>query len=98
MTNRPKGGRKDEKYEIMYIIRPSLGTRKIKETISYFNDVLTSNNANILELKEWVYRDLAYEIDKFHKGYYVWLLVEGHWCVSEFNRLVRINETLFVTS
>ena len=84
-----------KKYEIMYIIRPSLEPEKIKETISYFNDVLTSNNANILELKEWGLRDLAYEIDKFHKGYYVWLLVEaGTDAVSEFNRLIRINENI----
>ena len=47
------------KYEIMYIIRPSLESEAIKEVVAYFNEVLTSNNANVLEFKEWGLRDLA---------------------------------------
>lgn len=84
-----------KKYEIMYIIRPTLEEERIKEVINYFNEILTNNGANVLELKEWGLRDLAYEIDHHRKGYYVWLLVEaGNEAVDEFNRLVRINEDI----
>lgn len=84
-----------KKYEVMYIIRPSLEPEKIKEVVAYFNDVLTSNNANVLELKEWGLRDLAYEIEHHKKGYYVWLKVEADVdAVNEFNRLIRINESI----
>ena len=83
------------KYEIMYIIRPTLEPEKIKETVSYFNEILNTNNANMLELKEMGLRDLAYEIQHHKKGYYVWLLVEADIeTVNEFNRLIRINENI----
>ena len=83
------------KYEIMYIIRPTLEPEKIKETVAYFNEILNTNNANMLELKEIGLRDLAYEIQHHKKGYYVWLLVEADIeTVNEFNRLIRINENI----
>lgn len=82
-------------YEIMYIIRPTLESEAIKEVVAYFNEILTSNNANVLEFKEWGLRDLAYEIEKHKKGYYVWLKVEADVpAVNEFNRLIRINESV----
>lgn len=83
------------KYEVMYILKPNLESEKVKEQINKFNDIFTSKNSNILELKEWGLRDLAYEIDHFRKGYYVWLLVEAtNEAVFEFNRRIRINENV----
>ncbi|NLB84870.1 MAG: 30S ribosomal protein S6 [Acholeplasmataceae bacterium] len=84
-----------KKYEVMYIIRPTVESDKIKEIVIYFNDVFTSHDAKVLELKEWGLRDLAYEIEHHKKGYYVWLLVEaGNEAIDEFNRVVRINESI----
>lgn len=84
-----------KKYEVMYIIKPTVEGEKINEIVNYFNNIFTNNNAKILELKEWGLRDLAYEIEHFKKGYYVWLLVEaGNDAVSQFNRLIRINENV----
>lgn len=81
------------KYEIMYILKPDLDAEKIKEQVNYVNSIFTDNDSNVLELKEWGMRDLAYEINHYKKGYYVWLFVEANnKAISEFNRLVRINE------
>ncbi len=84
-----------KKYEVMYIVRPTLDEEQVKKTVSDINNVFTSHGANIVELKELGLKDLAYEIQKHRKGYYVWLLVEANNdAVSEFNRVVGITEDI----
>ena len=81
------------KYEVMYIIRPNVEGEEVKQIIDRFNNVFTSNESDIVELKEIGLKDLAYEIEHHRKGYYVWLLVDATTeAVAEFNRVVRINE------
>ena len=58
------------KYEIMYIIRPTVEDEAKKALIERFDDVLTSNGAEIIESKEWGKRRLAYEIDDLREGFY----------------------------
>ncbi|MGB0174750.1 MAG: 30S ribosomal protein S6 [Acholeplasmataceae bacterium] len=82
-------------YEIMYIIRPTVESEQIKEIINHFNDIFVSFNSEVLELKEMGLKDLAYEIDHHKKGYYVWLKVNANnEAIAEFNRVVRITETV----
>lgn len=84
-----------KKYEVMYIVRPTLDEEQVKKIVSDINNVFTSHGANIVELKELGLKDLAYEIQKHRKGYYVWLLVEANNdAVSEFNRVVGITEDI----
>ena len=58
------------KYEIMYIIRPTVEEEAKKALIERFDEVLTSNGAEIIESKEWGKRRLAYEIDDLREGFY----------------------------
>ena len=58
------------KYEIMYIIRPTVEDEAKKALIERFDEVLTSNGAEIIESKEWGKRRLAYEIDDLREGFY----------------------------
>ena len=81
------------KYEVMYIIRPNVESEGIKQLVDRFNNVFTTHNSEIVELREIGWKDLAYEIDHYNKGYYVWLLVDATTeAIAEFNRLIRINE------
>ncbi|VEU80216.1 30S ribosomal protein S6 [Haploplasma axanthum] len=82
-----------KKYEVMYIIRPNVESEGVKQIVDRFNNVFTSHESDVVELKEIGLKDLAYEIDHHKKGYYVWLLVNATTeAITEFNRLVRINE------
>jgi len=82
-----------KQYEVMYIIRPNVEGDALKDIVDRVNNIFTSNESDILELKEMGLKDLAYEIDHHKKGYYVWLLVDAtQEAVNEFNRLIRINE------
>ena len=81
------------KYEIMYIIRPTVLEDDRKALIEQFNDIFTSRGAEVTNVNEWGTRDLAYEIQKHKKGYYVVLdVVSNDEARSEFDRVVRINE------
>lgn len=84
-----------KKYEIMYIIRPTVTDEDRPQVIADLNDIFTSRGGELLEVNEWGMRDLAYEIQKHRKGYYVVLSVN---CTeearAEFDRVVRIREDI----
>lgn len=81
------------KYEILYIISPNLDETATKELIERYNDVLTSNGAEIEKVEEMGKRRLAYEIKKFREGYYVVIHVNAQPdAIREFDRLIKINE------
>jgi len=82
-----------QKYEIIYVLRADLTEEARQESVAYYADILTKNGANIVKSDEWGMRDLAYEIQKQTKGYYVVLNIEApSEAIAEFNRLARINE------
>jgi small subunit ribosomal protein S6 len=94
-TIRPQGGKKMKKYEVMYIIRPSVEGEAVKKIVTDFSNLFTNFKSTVVELKELGLKDLAYEIDHHQKGYYVWMLVEANNdAINEFNRVVRINESI----
>ncbi len=83
------------KYEIMFIVRPDMEEAEIKKTAEEMKKVLTDGKANIVEEKAMGQRELAYEINKFTTGYYFLYVVEANAeTVKEFDRIVRINESL----
>lgn len=83
------------KYEIMYIINPSLDEERMKELNDKYAKILTDNGAKILETKDWGLRDLAYEIKKVNKGHYMILNIEANNdAIKEFDRLALIDTNL----
>ncbi|MCG7335117.1 30S ribosomal protein S6 [Sporosarcina sp. ACRSM] len=83
------------KYEIMYIIRPTVEDEAKKALIQRFDEVLTSKGAEIIESKEWGKRRLAYEIDDLREGFYQLVKVNaGAEAIDEFTRLANINEDI----
>lgn len=84
-----------KKYEIMYIIRPTVIEEARSQVIADLNDIFVSRGGEVLKTDEWGMRDLAYEIDKHKKGYYVVLSVLcSEEARAEFDRVVRIREDI----
>lgn len=80
------------KYELMYIVKPTLDEKEREALFEKLNSILTTNGAEILEVNEWGLRELAYEIKDFTKGFYVVTTFNAEEeAVNEFNRLTRIN-------
>jgi len=83
------------KYEIMYIIRPDVDEESKKAVVERFNNILTTNGAEVTETKDWGKRRLAYEINDFRDGFYQILNVQaGAESVQEFDRLAKISDDI----
>ncbi len=84
------------KYEIMFIVRPDLEENAIKEVATKMSEMLKEKSANVLEMKEMGQRDLAYDIKKYHKGYYYLIVCEAEndEAIREFDRLSLISEDI----
>jgi len=83
------------KYEVMYIIRPTVEQEARKALIEELNAILTTRGTATVTVNEWGTRELAYEIDDIKKGYYVVLSFEGNAeAVHELDRVMGIKETI----
>ncbi len=84
------------KYEIMFIVRPTLSEEDTKKVITDFEKVLTSNGAKVVGKKDMGQRDLAYEIKKFKSGYYYLFNIEANndEAIKEFDRLALISKDI----
>jgi small subunit ribosomal protein S6 len=79
----------------MYIMQPAIEEEAKKALVERFNDILTSNGAEIIESKEWGKRRLAYEINDLREGFYQIVKVNaGSEAINEYTRLANINEDI----
>src|SRR5574344_812132 len=81
------------KYEIMFIVRPTLTEEEIKTVGKNFEKVLKDNGANVTNYKELGQKELAYEINDFNTGYYFLINLESSddKAIKEFDRLALIS-------
>lgn len=84
------------KYEIMFIVRPTVSEDELKNVVKSFSDVLTSNGAKITDTKEMGQREFAYEIKKFKSGYYYVINIDANddKAIKEFDRLALISNDI----
>ncbi|MBT2570977.1 30S ribosomal protein S6 [Planococcus sp. ISL-110] len=82
-------------YELMYIIQPAIEEEAKKALVERFEEILTSNGAEIIESKEWGKRRLAYEINDLREGFYQIVKINaGSEAINEYTRLANINENI----
>ena len=63
-------------YEIMFIVRPTLGEDDVKKVVKTFKDIITKNEGKVTKEENMGQRELAYEIKDFKSGYYYVFEVE----------------------
>ena len=81
------------KYEVMYVIDPTLEDSVRNELISYFSGIVEKNAGMIDRIDEWGKRRLAYAINYKTEGYYVLMtFVSGPAFPRELDRKLRIAE------
>lgn len=81
-------------YEIMFIVKPTLGEDEVKKVIKDFGKILTDNGAKIINEKDMGQRELAYEIKDFKSGFYYVYNIEANddKAINEFDRLSLISK------
>ena len=83
------------KYEVMFIVRPTIEEAAIKKVSEDIKSLFEKNGANIIDMKDMGQKELAYEIKKFKKGYYFLLTVEANTeAINEFNHVSNVNEDI----
>ena len=83
-------------YEIMFIVRPTLGEDDVKKVIKDFSEIITKNGGKITKEENMGQREFAYEIKDFKSGYYYVFEVEAKddKAIKEFDRLALINNDI----
>lgn len=57
-------------YETVFILNPVLSEVQIKETVSKFEEFLTSRGAEMVAKEDWGLKKMAYEIQNKKSGFY----------------------------
>lgn len=82
------------KYEIMFIVRPDLEEKAVKDTVKKLEKTLAVNKATITLSKELGQKEFAYEIKGFKSGFYYLYNIESKddAAIKEFDRIALIDE------
>ena len=82
-------------YEIMFIVKTTMESDKIKNTIDTMKKIITDGKGKIVEVKDMGEKKLAYPIKKELTGYYYVLKVESSKeVIAEFDRRASIDEAI----
>ena len=82
-------------YEIMFIVKTTMESDKIKGTIENMKKIITDGKGKIVDTKDMGERKLAYPIKKELTGYYYVLKVEASKeVIAEFDRRSSIDENI----
>ena len=83
-------------YEIMFIVRPTLGEDEVKKVVKNFSKIITDNGSKVIDEQSMGQRELAYEIKDFKSGYYFVFEIESKddKAIKEFDRLALINKDI----
>ena len=57
-------------YETVFILNPVLSEQQVKETVSKFEDFLTSKGSEMVSKEDWGLKKLAYPIQNKKSGFY----------------------------
>ena len=84
------------KYEIMFIVKPDLEEKAVKDTVKKLEKTLTDNKAVITLSKELRQKEFAYEIKGFKSGFYYLYNIDSNSdkAVKEFDRIAAIDENV----
>ncbi|EPR37423.1 30S ribosomal protein S6 [Desulfovibrio sp. X2] len=83
-------------YETLLLLSPELAAEARKEVLDALTGIIERENGKMLLTDEWGMRDLAYQVNKQSRGFYVRLeyAAIGN-CVAELERNIRIMDGIF---
>lgn len=83
------------RYETIFIAYPDLADEDRQNVFGKVKDLIPKENGAILKFDEWGLKNLAYEITKQTRGYYVYMdYTGGGGLVKELERIMRIDDRI----
>tara|TARA_B100000676_G_C17435844_1_gene511660 strand:- start:83 stop:409 length:327 start_codon:yes stop_codon:yes gene_type:complete len=64
------------KFEVVLLLSPELGSQNLKSELDKFKDQISNNQGKIVDIEDWGLRDLSYNIKKFKKAFYSFIQIE----------------------
>lgn len=81
------------KYESIYVLRPTMEEEAIKAMVERFSNLINSEGGELENVDEWGKRRLAYPIQDFREGYYVLMTFKANpEFPSELERIYKITD------
>jgi small subunit ribosomal protein S6 len=82
------------KYEVMYIIHPSLEQEAVQATVEKFQNII-NNGGEVTKQDLMGKRRLAYEINKLREGHYVLVHFNANNdVITELDRVMKISDEI----
>ena len=83
------------KYELMYILQPTLSAEEQTALVDRFNDLITSMDGSVEKTDRWERRQFAYDLNDFKDGYYIVVIFQGTPAlVNEIDRQMKLAEPI----
>ena len=83
------------RYELVYIIQPEATDEERTKVDERVTGIIEKMHAHVLKKEDWGKRKLAYEIRKFNKGFYVYLVfAAGATVPAEIERNLRLMDSV----
>ncbi len=87
--------RRIRRYETMVVLRTDLQEAGIKEQAEKIHKLLDAQAAEVAGVHEWGLRELAYEIQKERRGYYLLVEYKGSApAVAELERTLKLSDVV----
>jgi small subunit ribosomal protein S6 len=85
-----------KEYEVMFLVKPNLSDDKYKEYADGFQKIVEQNGGQIKSLDMTGIRELAQELKKMKKAYYVYSVFDANNAVlDELKKYFAVNEDIF---
>lgn len=82
-------------YELSYILKPDLEEEILAETTEKFSNLITSSGGEIIAVDNWGKRKLAFEIEKFKEGVYIFVRFRAdNPTLKELDRTLKISDVV----
>ena len=65
------------RYEVMYILQPTLSAEEQTALVDRFNELIASMSGTVETTDRWERQQLAYDIKGFRDGYYIVVQFQG---------------------
>lgn len=81
-------------YEIILLVHPDQ-SEQVPAMIDRYKSIVTTHGGSIHRLEDWGRRQLAYSINKVHKGHYILFNIEcDQQALSELEHAFRFNDAV----
>ena len=82
-------------YEVVVIVAPNATDEALETLSTNLANIITTQGGTITKNEKWGKRMLAYPINKFKDGHYLYMELEGTGSeIAEMERRMRVNDTI----